>query len=239
MQTNNTGVLERPNPRQIVEHLLDQPMVMNPALSPIVARRVQTLDRQATAMVADARKIGHDIDYLGINPLFNAPRVYEGPVTDWVMSPIDSADEAKVPARERQILRDLKVGDIHIPLMFIAHEVEKERTKELELATNSGSVVVSRGQAKALVGPTPAPAEALTLSDQLARRSTQVVQGAKRGALVAGGLAAAAVAAPIALTAAAASSLATMDPIIIGAVPALRSEVGQPAAWLVLARWDW
>jgi hypothetical protein len=41
------------------------------------------------------------------------------------------------------------------------------------------------------------------------------------------------------ITGAALASLATVDPIVFGVIPAGRAIDGQPAAWYVLARWDW
>src|SRR4051794_15111681 len=88
--SNTTDVASREKPQKIIEELLHRPMVMNPALSPIVLRRVQTLEkRQAPQMVDHARRIGVDIEYLGQAPLFKESRVYEGPLTDWVMAPAD------------------------------------------------------------------------------------------------------------------------------------------------------
>ena len=46
-------------------------------------------------------------------------------------------------------------------------------------------------------------------------------------------------AAPVVLVGTAAAAISTIDPIIFGAVPAVSAREGEPAAWYVLARWDW
>jgi hypothetical protein len=90
-----------------------------------------------------------------------------------------------------------------------------------------------------LVGPIPDPAASVELGDRLARRSTQLITAAGRAATAVGVGALAIAAAPVALVGAAVAGMATVDPIILGAIAAASSRVGDPAAWFVLARWDW
>jgi hypothetical protein len=144
-----------------------------------------------------------------------------------------------VPRKEARNLTRLADIGLGGDLVYIAHEVPKDRTADLRAAAASGSREVPREQARDLVGPVPAPAESVALDEKLARRSTQVTNAARRTLMVAGAAAAGAVAAPVVLVGGALATLATLDPVIVTATPAISSKPGAPASWFVVARWDW
>jgi hypothetical protein len=230
-----------PPPQAIVQELLRRPLVpaLQQELRPSVARRVATLERHTPEIIGAARRAGTEIEYLGINPLFAEARLYNGVQTDWVLAPADKHEAVVVPRHARQALQRLIAADIDFPVIYVAHEVPKEHTEHLRPAVDQGHIVLDRAEAAALVGPVPPPAAAVELGDRLAERSTQVVNAARRAVSIAGQTALGIVAAPVALVGGALASLGNLDPIVLGAIPALSARPGQPAAWYVLARWDW
>lgn len=230
------------SPQAIVQQLLRQGVVLGRDMPPAVARRVAALERQSLSTIDRARAAGVEIEYLGINALFSESRLYEGLDTDWVLGPAGKPADAIVPSRERKALRRLHSADIDFPLIYVAHEVTKERTREtreLVPAASTGHIVLEEEAAVELVGPVPPPAASLTLADRLARHSTQVIMTVRQTGTAIGAVAVGVAAAPVVLVGGAIAGLASLDPIILGAVPALSSRPGAPAAWFVLARWDW
>jgi len=205
-------------------------------LEPATARGVAILERSALETVRAARGAGVDIEYVGINPLFSDARFYEGEKTDWVMGPVDRSDDAIVPRQEAQDLRRLVGAGVEFPLLYVAHEVEQDRTAELRTAAASGRRELPTAKANELVGPAPPPPGSVEVGERLAQRTTKAVKAVKRAAVLGGTLAVGAVTAPVIALGAATASL---DPVILGAIPALSEKAGAPAAWYVLARWEW
>ncbi len=233
--------LSAEHPRNVVGRLLSEAAPAPPAsLEPVIARCVSTLERRAPETVATAREAGVDIEHLGIAPLFSEPRFYEGDgETDWVFGPADQPDDVVVPRKEARNLTRLADIGLGGDLVYIAHEVPKEQAADLRAAAASGNREVSRDRTQELVGPVPPPAESVALDEKLAHRSTQVTNAARRTLMVAGAAAAGVVAAPVVLVGGALASLATLDPVIVTATPAIGSKPGTPASWFVVARWDW
>jgi hypothetical protein len=238
MQTDTEKSHE--DPQRIVRDLLERPVT--PARrdpSPLVAGRVATLERQAPDVVAAARDLGLEIEYLGINPLFAEPRLYGGVDTDWVLAPAGKRDDAVVPPRERRILETLHAGGQEFPVIYIAHETERDKTAQALPKDGQGHTVLNRSEAEELVGPVPPPAASMALGQRLALRSVQVGNAVGRAAKVAGAVSLGIAAAPVVLVGGALAGLATIDPIVLGAIPAVSAASGEPAAFYVLARWDW
>lgn len=226
--------------RRAVTELLRQSVTSShsPVCKTAMAPGVETLARHASDTVVAARNAGVEIEYIGINSLFTETRLYDGGATDWVMAPVQSRDDAVVPRRERDVLKRLAAENIYFPLIYCAHEVQKEKAGSLTLAAGEHAVL-ERSTAANLVGPAPAPRESVILADSLAQRSQQVMSTVARVGRTAGIAAAGIAMAPLAIVGGALASLATLDPIILGAIPAISTNEGQPAAWFVLARWDW
>ncbi len=233
------------NPRQILTMLLEQPVQTPATMSPTTARapaaaidqRIARLERLAPQVVKDAERVGVDVQYLGMHPLFNETRLYAGIDNNWVLGPAREANDAVVPKRERQTLQRLTASSvIDMRALYVAHEVPKEKTKDL-VVLGHGPVAVDRVTATDLVGPVPEPKESLALGETLAQRAQQAMHAAGQAARLAGMTAVAVAAAPVAVVAGLAA--ATVDPVILGAIPAGASTVGEPAAWFVLVKWDW
>ncbi len=229
------------DPQRIVRELLERTVVptAHQQLSPHVARRVATLEREAPEILDTARSAGLEIEYLGVNPLFSESRLYGGVDTDWVLAPATTEADTVVPRRERRVLQTLTASGLQFPLIYIAHEVPKEQSQHLAPASGQGHVVLDTAEAQDLIGATPPPASSLELGERLADHSVRIAKGLRRTAAVAGAAAVGIAAAPVVLVGGAIASLAAIDPIILGAIPAVSTAHGQPAAWYVLAQWYW
>jgi hypothetical protein len=198
-------------------------------------RRVALLERRSPGLVRRAAKAGVPITPLGIAPVFSEPRAYAGPQTDWIMALAAGTHDAVVPRAELQMLVKLDEMGIRFPLIYIAHEVRKERL-ETAPVQGTGPVSLDRATAARAVGPVPPPAAATMLADRLGRSSQAVLTALRKAAPVAGAIAAA----PFLLAGAAAAALAAgLDPVVFGVIPAGPPTPGQPAAWYVLASWQW
>lgn len=206
----------------------------------IDTRWAQVLDRRAIITVEDARKTaGVDIEYLGIQPLFTKPRLYTAEPHDWILAPAIRTEDLVVPKSQQEILRRLTAADIDFPLIYPAHEVLKEKTKTIVKADATPHTDIEIDHAAEIIGPVPDPPESVKLGDKLEKRTSQVLTGMCRTAIAGGAVVAGIVAAPVVLAGAALAGLSQLDPIILGAMPAGEPRDGTPAAWFVLARWDW
>lgn len=204
-------------------------------LAPVTRRRVATLEREAPRTVELAREAGVTIEYLGISPLFKDTRSYVGEGSDWVLGPAQQSDTAFIPREPARALVRLNEAGVNFPMLFIAHEIEKGKLPQSGHMAVGAMLPVTASEAAQLVGPAPPPLTTVELGDRLAERAHQVFVIMRK---VATGMGVAA-AAPFVLAGAAIGALATLDPIVLGAIPAISSVEGEPAAWYVLARWDW
>jgi hypothetical protein len=203
--------------------------------SAIVGRRVATLEREAPRIMSLGRSVNANINYLGIAPMFNKALMFSGDETDWIVGPIGGTEIPVVPREHKKSLERLEAVGAHFPILYVAHEVKKGNFPG-SLNAPSGSVAsIPMEQVGEIVGPTPVPAGSVETAARLNLRTNQVFRAMGRVGAVAGALAAA----PLLLVGSAVSALSTLDPIVFGVIPALLAETDQPAAWYVLARWDW
>lgn len=101
---------------------------------------------------------------------------------------------------------------------------------------NPKPIALDQATAAEAVGPVPMPAANIALAERLGHRSQHLL-GVLRTALP---IAGAIVAAPFRLAGAAVVALADgLDPIVFGVIPVGPLSPGQPAAWYILARWEW
>lgn len=210
------------------------------------ARRAATLERSSPRLVTSAARAGVDITYLGIEPLFAEPRAYAGEQTDWIIRPAADLSDTIIPADERDRLRKLVHAGIDFPLVYVAHEIPKDRLALPADAANPAvrrPVTLDHATAAEAVGPVPPPAAASALADRLGRSSQQLLNVLRTAAPIAGAIAAAPfviAAAPFLAAGAALTALAAgLDPIVFGVIPAGDPLPGQPAAWYILAQWTW
>src|ERR1039458_6764242 len=185
-------------------------------LPTVVQRRVTTLEREVPRTVDLAKSVGIDLEYLGIGPIPDGSHVYVGETSDWVVGPAQEKDTRDIPKDQRRIIDKLDKSGVHMPILYLGHEIKKGTFVG---GGSTGSLVpVAPDAAQTLVGPVPPPASSVELAQRMSDRARQV--------FVALG---AAVAAPFVLVGAAAAAtvgaLATLDPVILGAVPAVRSRL--------------
>jgi hypothetical protein len=205
------------------------------------ARRVATLERSSPRLVKTAERAGVDITYLGIAPLFDEPRAYAGPRTDWIIRPADPSDDI-IPAAQLDRLQQLVHAGLEFPRIYVAHEIPKDRLA-LPTGSNDPPVMLDETTAAAAIGPIPPPAETIALAARLDRSSQQMLDVLRAALPIAGAIAAAplvSAAAPLLAASAVVTGLAAgLDPILFGVIPASDPAAGQPAAWYILARWSW
>ena len=206
--------------------------------TPAWNRRTMVLDRRSTKVVQRAWEAGVHIHYVGIAPLFAEDRAYAGPQTDWVMGPVNNPGDS-VPRDIRDALLRLVDAGIEFPMIYMAHEVPKGC---LAIPVTTGEpvpqmVTVDHRTAEAAVGPVPPPAATTVLADRLDRSSQRLLRMFAAAVPIVGAI----VAAPVVLAGAAVAAIGALalDPIVFGVIPAGPPVPGQPAAWYILARWDW
>ena len=190
-------------------------------------------------MINSASRAGVDITYLGIAPLFDEPRAYAGQQTDWIIRPAADHDESIVPASRRGKAAELVHAGIDFPLVYVAHEIPKGRlampgrNHRRDGATASRTRSCNRSRS---IGAVPVPAATSALAERLGHKSEHLLAVLRTALPIAGAIAAA----PFILAGAAVAALANgLDPIVFGAIPAGPPSSGQPAAWYILARWEW
>ncbi len=145
-------------------------------------------------------------------------------------------------AEKKQLQKLLHVG-IDFPLIYFAHEIPKGRIAMPGETTNTANprlVKLDQQTAAQVIGPAPPPAGTSALAERLGSASQRLLDMLRAAAPIAGAIAAAPLviaAAPFALAGAALA--AGLDPIVFGVIPASAPVPGQPAAWYVLAQWEW
>jgi hypothetical protein len=203
--------------------------------STMVSRRVATLEREAPRVMNLGRSVNANVDYLGIAPMFNNSLMFAGEQTDWIVGPIGETEIPVVPREQRKSLERLEAAGAHFPMLYVAHEVKKGNFPGSLNAAPGSVASIPVEQVGEIVGPTPMPTDSVETADRLNFRTNQVFRALRRVGAVAGTLAAS----PLLLAGSAVSALSTLDPILFGVIPALLAETDEPAAWYVLARWDW
>ena len=217
----------------LTNDLLDE---RHPAgMTPLQTRRVATLERQAPLIIDIAKRAGVDIEYLGVGPLFSDVRAYSGIGTDWIFGPAGEHEAFIVPAPQTEDLERVAQAGLPFPVVYIADEVPKGSVVPYEAEPGTLLAEMEPARAAELIPAVPPPLEAVETGRRLDEHARRILAGL-RGVLVGMGAVAAS---PFILAGAALSSLATLDPIVIGAIPAISTRVGTPAAFYVLARWEW
>ncbi len=206
---------------------------MSTCVSASTRNRVATLEREAPFNVAIAKDANVEIQYLGIAPLPEGIHVLAGATTDWILGPATLKDADYIPRQQRQTLELLESSGLHMPTLFIAHEIHKGQIPSVLDAPMGSMTSVSKVDAEKAIGQIPPPAATIEMGEKLAERSRQVFSILAKTIPVIGTV----VSAPFLIVGA--GLAAVLDPIIFGVIPAVSASPGQPAAWYLLARWDW
>lgn len=193
------------------------------------------------------------LEFVGVAPLFDEPRLYRGADSDWLFGPAATdpqvtAGSFPIPDAQLRFLRELVDQGIDFPAVYIAHELDPARTASIlgvsdttkpgsAVALTTGEPRLSADKVAALVGLPPAPLSATRQATRLGQVAELVGTTLAKAVpimLAAGAL-------PLMIGSAAVVGLAAcLDPIVIGAVTADgNTEMDTPAAWFVLARWQW
>jgi hypothetical protein len=233
MNANNKPGTIRAIPGDIDILLRNTPNVQT--RSAIVTRRVATLEREAPRVMSLGRSVNANVNYLGIAPMFNKALMFAGDETDWIIGPIGGTEIPVVPREHKKSLERLESVGAHFPMLYVAHEVKKGSFPGYQNAPSGLVASIPVEQVGEIVGPTPMPAGSIETADRLSLRTNQVFNAMRRLGAGVGAVAAT----PLLLLSSAVSALSTLDPIVFGVIPALLAETDEPAAWYVLARWDW
>lgn len=225
-----------PNPASIAVRELLRQHPVEPAVAELaIARRVTTLERQAPEMVQIAKEDADaQIEYMGIAGLPDGPAFCEASDgVGWILVP-GSPEEAVAPRAQMETIQ--RVNEVlHFPLTFVAHEVTPEVADRFRGRAGNAGLKLRPSEVAEFVPPVPPPAEAVAAGERMARLSQQVVDGAKRAGKIVVGT----VAIPAAAAAAVVQSIATLDPLVLGVIPAGPEKPGAPAAWYLIEKWDW
>jgi len=196
--------------------------------------RVARLEHQVTRRTAAAQKLGVELQYAGIAPVFAQTYAFPGSSTDWVIGPVADGHIEYLPPEPLAAIDRLVAGGEGFPLVYVAHE---RRKSELSLpAGTTGPIVVDRHHLTHAATDVPAPLATEQLNQRLGDTSRQVLRVLGIAVPVVGMI----LAAPFVVAGAIiGGALAGLDPIIFGVVPSGRGLPGEPAAWYVIARWEW
>lgn len=203
------------------------------SISAATRNRIATLEREAPFNVGLAKDVNVEIQYLGIAPLPEGIRVLSGATSDWILGPVTLTDAENIPLQQRQSLERLESSGLHMPTLFIAHEIPKGNLPSVLDAPIGSMTAISKVDAGKAIGQIPPPASTIAIGEKLGERSRQVYSALAKTIPVIGAV----VSAPFVIVGA--GMAAVLDPIIFGVIPAVSASPGQPAAWYVLARWDW
>jgi hypothetical protein len=197
------------------------------------AQRMAVLERQAPEFIQAAQSRGVEIEYLGIGSIPAGYRYYKGADgSDWILGPATKAD-AVMPRREARRIERVEAVGLYFSQAFVGHQVPEDRAAEIDAVLASGNAV-DPGRARALVGPIPPPADSVALGDQMATCSKQIADALRQARNIAMGA--------VTIPAEAARTYRAripVDPVVLGAVPVISERPGAPAAWYMLAKWDW
>ena len=193
------------------------------------------LERVGRAIERQASVHGLDIEFLGVEELFAQPRLYGEGASPWVLTPaaIDPMvqDGLPIPAAQRRQLEAVVKTGMDFRHLYLAHELAKNesgRDAKPDFATYR---TLTADELKPLLVRPEAPAAA----HRTAQRVDSIARTAGRGIGMAAIGAGMIMAAPLLLAG------TGLDPAVLGAVtlPGAGHEPGTPAAWFLLARWDW
>lgn len=201
---------------------------------PTVPSQQTRLEALGTSIEQHAARRGLHVEHLGVEALYAHPRLYPHDPSPWVLCPAASDPLVRarlpIPARQRRQLDQLVSIGMDFPHLCLAHEVHKSHTQLPTLRGDEPFRTLTEGQVHKLIVRPDAPAatrRTATRLDQAARTTGHAMRLAGIGAL-------SVLAAPLVL-------LDGLDPAVLGAVtlPGAGYSPGTPAAWFLLAHWDW
>lgn len=196
------------------------------------------LDWLGGAVVKKASTHGLDIEYLGSGPLLSVPRLYGEGSAPWILTPAERdpmvSGRLPIPARQAATLCQLVDVGMDFPAIYLAHQLEPVPGAKPDRSAFDRHRPLSRREVEHLLGPPPAPAATRRTAARLERTAGATTRAARAvGVGVAVG-----VAAPFLAVGAVFEGL---DPAVLGALtlPGHGYRPDTPAAWFLLAHWNW
>ena len=215
-----------------------------PALAPVPGKPLsnstgeatkQRLDRLGRAVEREASARGLDVEFLGVEELFASPRLYGEGGAPWVVTPAAGdpmvQDRLPIPAAQQRRLQALVENGMDFPHLYVAHELAKSGPAHAAKPDFATYRTLSDTELKDMLVKPEAPAAAHKTAKRLDAVARTVGRGIGLAAVGAGMV----MAAPLLLLG------AGLDPAILGALtlPGTGHKPGTPAAWFLLAHWDW
>lgn len=209
-----------------------------PATSPSVSTEAASkprLERLGRAVERTASTRGLEVEFLGVEELFTQPRVYGEGTAPWVVTPAVADPMVRgglpIPAAQRRQLKAAVHSGMDFPYLYLAHELGQDEAHGAARPDFATYRTLTPAELEQMLVKPDAPAAAR----RTARRIDAVARTVGRGAGVAAAGVGMAMAAPLLLAG------AGLDPAILGALtlPGAGYAAGTPAAWFLLARWDW
>ena len=190
-----------------------------------------------------AAALGINLTPVGSDALFRGVRLYdEGGPAPWIVARADDdpmvAAGLPIPKRQRAQLEATVAAGFDFPSVYVAHELQPGNSDSSRaLAKGVGYRYVEPHEVSLLLPGAPAPTETTRTATRLDRRAKQ----AHRMLITAGTGLAGAISIVAAAPVLAISSLASLDPAILGAVtlPGTPHHPGNRAAWFIIAHWSW
>jgi hypothetical protein len=173
-----------------------------------------------------------------VEPLFVEPRLYGEGDAPWVLCPEDRdpmvAAGLPIPDRQRGRLKALVDSGMDFRHVYLAHEVAKRADHRVGMPVLDHFRTLSDTEVKALLIRPEAPAATRRTAMRLDRMARTLGRGLAVTATATAGAVGALAAAPLLLA-------DGLDPAVLGAVtlPNTKPGPGTPAAWFLLAHWDW
>ena len=192
---------------------------------------------EVAEIVEQAASKNLELQFLGVAPLFNEVRRYRGPGYDWLicpaaLDPMLRRGSLGVPRGKLRAMRKVS-KEVAIPAIYVAHEMPAEPSRSAITSLDTGRVVLSPDEALDLIPPAPSDARTIAIASGASKAAETMIGILKKAARMTA-------TAATAVGASALSIFAGTDPIILGAITlGGETTAGTPAAWVVIARWDW
>jgi hypothetical protein len=209
-----------------------------PATSPSVSTKDASkprLERLGRGVERTASTRGLEVEFLGVEELFSEARLYGEAMAPWVVTPAAADPIVKsglpIPAAQRSQLKAVVETGMDFPHLYLAHELGKEQARRTRKPDFGTYRALTAAELEQLVVKPEAP----SATRRTAHRFDTAARKLGRGAGIAAAGMGMAIAAPLLLAG------AGLDPAILGALtlPGAGHAAGTPAAWFLLARWDW
>ncbi|WP_460359294.1 hypothetical protein [Mycobacterium sp. ZZG] len=206
-----------------------------PQLHPTPPPKLKVL---AVAVARRAARSGLNAEFLGFDPLFTQPRLYGEGDAPWVVCPAAHdpmiAEGLPIPDCQRRQLKAYVDAGMDFPHIYLAHEVAKRSAHRVGKPVLEHHRALTDSEAKQLIVRPNAPATTRKTAHRLDTAARALGRGLRATGTATAVVTAGAVAIPLLMA-------DGLDPAVLGAVtlPGANRTPTAPAAWFLLAHWDW